>query len=152
MTVETHALAAPLDGDHPGTRLAAMFSIPYVTAVALLDGDCAPARFEDGERDRAEVRRLAERVRVVRSDAMDERLPEERAARVTVALASGDELSAEVANPVGDTDHRPFGAREVAQKLDALLAPHDVDADALRRLLAELPNSDSAAATLRRLP
>jgi 2-methylcitrate dehydratase PrpD len=150
--VETHAIAATLDGRQPATRLAAMFSVPYVTAVALLEGDCSPARFSDDERGDAELRALIRRVTVTRSDRMDARLPDERAARVTVALAGGRELSAEVANPVGDADHRPFGPAEIAAKAEALLAPHDIDAEELHATIAELPASGNAATVLRRLP
>lgn len=152
VTVETHVQAAHLDRREPGTRLAAMFSIPYVTAVALLHGDCAPIRFEADERGRAEVRRLAGRVRVVHRPGMDAGLPTERPARVTVSLDGGDEVSAEVANPVGDADHLPFGRAEVANKLESLLAPHDIDAGEVRRLLAELPLAGSAADVIASLP
>ncbi len=150
--VETHAIAAALDGHEPTTRLAAMFSIPYVTAVALLEGDCSPARFGDDERDAARLRALMRRVEVARSERMDARLPDERAARVTVALRDGGELSAEVANPVGDADHLPFGPAEIAAKAEALLSPHDIDAGELHATLAELPDAGDAAAVLRRLP
>jgi len=152
VTVETHGLAAPLDGTETPTRLAAMFSVPHVTAVALAFGDCAPVRFDERHRTDPAVRALVARTRVRRDEAMDARLPGERPARVSVLLDDGRTLTAEVPNPVGDADHHPFGHAELAAKLAALLAPQAVDADRLWQLAAALPDAPDAAAVLRELP
>jgi 2-methylcitrate dehydratase PrpD len=136
--VATHHLAAPLDRTDAPTRLAAMFSIPHVVAVTLLHGDALPVRFDAGHREDTLVRRLAGAVSVRCDAALDARLPEERAARLTVTLTGGRRVIAEVANPVGDADHLPFGPAEVAAKLDALLAPAPSATDltaAVERLL-----------------
>lgn len=117
--VETHRLAAGLDRTATLTRLAAMFSIPHVTAAALTHGDVEPARTDAAHR--ADLRPLAARVRVVRDAELDARLPAERAARLTVTLDDGRRLGAEVANPVGDADHQPFGRDEVHAKAVRLL-------------------------------
>ena len=87
VTVETHHLAAGLTRREAPTRLAAMFSIPYVAAVALRYGDCTPQRFDRGHRADPSVRQLMGRVSVVCADDLDARLPAERAARVTVLYA-----------------------------------------------------------------
>jgi len=42
---------------------------------------------------------------------------------VTLILAGGRRLSAEVPNPVGDAAYHPFGLPEVLAKLAALLPP-----------------------------
>ena len=48
--VETHGIAAPLKRTECRTRLAAMFSIPYVVAAAMVEGNCRPAAFDDVRR------------------------------------------------------------------------------------------------------
>jgi 2-methylcitrate dehydratase PrpD len=121
VTVETHGLAAPLDRTACPTRLAAMFSIPYVVGVVLVMGDCGPAAFDETRRTDPSVRRLADNTRVVATEEFDRRLPEERAARVTLELRDGAMFVAEVPNPVGDAAYRPFGLPEIRGKLDGLL-------------------------------
>lgn len=141
ITVETHGLAAPLNRTDCPTRLAAMFSIPYVVSVALVAGGCGPEAFGDARRADPAVRRLMDVTRVVGTEEFDRRLPEERAARVTVTLDDGTTLAAEVPNPVGDADHRPFGLGEIREKLDRLLGRGSGAAlEALSRQLLECEN------------
>jgi 2-methylcitrate dehydratase PrpD len=119
--VETNGLAAPLDGQELPTRLAAMFSIPYVVAVALVEGAVLPGSFDAAHRDDPVLRRLMDVVEVRRTDAMDARLPAERAARVTITTTAGATMVREVPNPIGDADHHPFGRADVVDKLTVLL-------------------------------
>jgi 2-methylcitrate dehydratase PrpD len=119
--VETHGVAAPLNRTACPTRLAAMFSVPYVVSVALVTGGCSPTAFDDTRRADPAVRRLMDVTRVVGTEEFDRRLPEERAARVTIILGEGTSLAAEVPNPVGDVAYHPFGLREIREKLDGLL-------------------------------
>jgi 2-methylcitrate dehydratase PrpD len=119
--VETHGVAAPLNHTDCSTRLAAMFSIPYVMGVALVTGGCGPEAFGESRRADPAVRRLVGVTRVIGTEEFDRRLPEERAARVALKLRDGATLVAEVPNPVGDVAHHPFGLREIRDKLDGLL-------------------------------
>lgn len=119
--VYTHRLAAPLARKRPPTRLAAMFSIPYVVAVALRDGACPPAAFSDEARADASLADLADRVTVHHDPALDARLPHERVARVLVRTRDGQEYSAEVPNPIGDEAYHPFGRAEITAKITGLL-------------------------------
>ncbi len=121
IAVETHSIAAPLNRTDCPTRLAAMFSIPYAVAVTLVTGGCGPDAFSDSRRTDPAVRRLMNITRIIGTKEFDRRLPEERAARVTITLDDGTSLAAEVPNPVGDADYRPFGLREIREKLDSLL-------------------------------
>jgi 2-methylcitrate dehydratase PrpD len=141
--VATHRLAAPLDGVEFPTRLAAMFSVPYVVAVALVHGTCAPAAFDDAHRGDPAVVRLARATKVTCAPELDARLPGERPARVVLHLADGSSLSAEAPNPIGDADHHPFGHADVVAKLGALLG--DRDAAALADAVAALPSAASLA-------
>lgn len=146
--VETHSVAAALDRTNVPTRMAAMFSIPYVVSVALAIGECSPDSF-DGERRRdPAVRRLMERVSVVVAREFDERLPEERSARVRVVLNSGEELSAEVPNPVGDVGHHPFGLDEIKHKLVSL----GLDSVRISDLVGELLSAEDVSQVLEEFP
>jgi len=141
ITVETHGVAAPLNRTACPTRLAAMFSIPYVVSVVLVTGACGPAAFDEFRRADPAVRRLVDLTRVVGTEEFDRRLPEERAARVTLKLRDGAVLVAEVPNPVGDMAHRPFGLQEIRGKLDGLLERGAGDElEALARNLLECKN------------
>lgn len=148
ITVETHRLAVPLDRRNPPTRLASMFSIPHVVAVALLHGDCQPARFDEHHRTDPDVRRLIERTTVVRSEAFDARLPNERAARVSLALADGRALAVEVPNPIGDADHHPLGRNEILAKLDDLLDEGGHSANDIAVVVDRLASADDVASVL----
>lgn len=127
--VETYAIAATLDRTEWPTRLAAMFSIPYVVAVTLIDGRFGPEAGSEERRGDPVVGSLARRVEVVATDQFESRLPEKRGARVTLRLVDGSQPTVEVEQPVGDATHHPFGWDEVREKLTGL-----VGADRTRRL------------------
>ncbi|MGH3146325.1 MAG: MmgE/PrpD family protein, partial [Rubrobacter sp.] len=145
--VETHEVAATLDLTVTPTRLAAMFSIPYVVAAAILERNCRPAVFDDEHREDPTTRRLMSATRVVATEEFDRRLPEERGARVTLTLRDGSSLVSEVPNPVGDVAYKPFGLAEIREKVDPLLEPAGIDAATLEgtvRGLLEAGNVNEA--------
>jgi Uncharacterized protein involved in propionate catabolism len=150
ISVQTHRLAAGLTSTSWPTRLAAMFSIPYVVAVALIAGECNPEQFGDAWRTRADVAALAGKVRVSEDAQLTARLPAERVARLRVRLVSGAELAAEVPNPVGDADHHPFTDADVLSKAATLLG-NDEQAVALRDRCGELLSADDVAAVMTRV-
>jgi 2-methylcitrate dehydratase PrpD len=140
--VETYPIAATLNGARVETRLAGMFSIPYVVAAVVVAGHARPSVFDDQHRAHPEIRRLMGATRVVATDEFARRLPDERGARVTLTLRDGSELVGEVPNPVGDTAYHPFGLPEVRAKLDGLLPPGWEAGwfEALVRLLVSAPD------------
>lgn len=139
--VETHGLAAPLDRTEVRTRLAAMFSIPYVLAVALLEGEVAPDSFDPAHRRDPRLRGFMDKVEVRETTEMTDRLPTERAARVTLTLDNGRQVSREVSNPIGDAGNRPLDRLDVLHKLARLLGERDAQlvADVIDRL-AQAPD------------
>jgi 2-methylcitrate dehydratase PrpD len=145
--VETHALGAGLASARWHNRLSAMFSTPFAVAAALLHGEVGPRTSLEDPRLRA----LAQRVRLVEADDLTARLPDERAARVTVALADGTTRIREVPNPVGDVDHRPLDEGELLALLRRWLPGRE---DLIGRAAAfarELPALDHAGERLREL-
>ena len=87
--VETHALGSGLARTTWDSRLAALFSTPFVAAATVLHGSVGPDASGAEARSDRRVHALAERVRVVTAPDLDARLPDERAARVTVRTAEG---------------------------------------------------------------
>lgn len=150
--VATHRLAVGLAAHRCDTRLAAMFSIPYVVAVALLHGDCAPLRFDARHRSDPEVSRIARMVTVEHDRAMDDDLPGQRHARVEVTLADGRHLTSEVPNPVGDTDHHPFDRPRIETKAHDLLDPAGVNTDQVITVVDDLLDATDVRTVLDRLP
>jgi len=137
--VETHALATPLDDARPTSRLAAMFSIPHVVAVALARGECAPAAFAPEALDHPDVARLRGLVTVALDADIDARRPAQRGARVTVRLRDGSVLTAEVPNAVGDSDYYPFDRARIEEKAAALIGSER--AAAVAGLVDSLPHT-----------
>ena len=138
VTVETYAIAAALDRPEVPTRLAAMFSIPYVVAVILLDGAFGPDATSRDRRHDPSVRDLAGRIDVRATEEFESRLPDKRGARVTVRMRDGSERSAEVEQPVGDAAHQLLGWDGIRSKLGGLIG---VDrTERLETLLRSLPD------------
>lgn len=126
--VRTHRLAVPLSRTAPSTRLAAMFSIPHLVAVALHSGRVGIDASGEEMREDPAVTALAARVRVVNEPAHDARAPGERPAMVRVTLDDGTVLQHEVPNPVGDAAHHPLDRDGVVEKLSGLIGEGDTRA------------------------
>lgn len=153
VVVETNELAAPLVRTDVPTRLAAMFSIPFVVAVALNEGAVLPASFDEAHRRDPRILQLMRKVDVRQTAEMTARLPAERAARVSVTLDDGRQVTREVPNPIGDADHHPFGRDEVLHKFGLLIGAPDaaVVADVVDRL-PDATDAGSLIPTLERGP
>lgn len=123
--VRTHRLAVPLARVQPATRLAAMFSIPHLVAIALRTGHVGVEASSTAARDDAAVGALASRVRLVNDPEHDKRAPAERPAHVRVVLDDGRILEREVPNPIGDSSHHPLDRSGVRAKLDSLIGSQD---------------------------
>jgi len=134
--VETYQIAARLNRTELPTRLAAMFSVPFVVAVTTLEGAFGPTATDESHRSNPIVNNLAERVTVVATGEFEDRLPDQRGARVSVQMKNGSRRSAEVKQPVGDAAAGPFGWAEVRAKIDDLIGhERTVDLeDSIRRL------------------
>lgn len=151
VVVETYPIAATLDGTRTDTRLAAMFSIPYVVAAVLAHGHAGPDAFDDARRADPDVRRLMHATSVRASEEHAARLPDERGARVTLTLHDGSSLAAEVPNPIGDTAYHPFGLPEIRAKLSGLLPPGR-GVDAFEILVRRLVVANDVNDVLKEMP
>lgn len=127
INVDTHYLAAGLAGTEPTSRLGAMFSIPYVVAVALREGQVTPAEHGPDRLHDPELLGLAAKVSVQHDPQLSERLPQERVARVRIDLADGRTFVAEVPNPIGDSDFAPLNRDDLRAKGERLIADELVE-------------------------
>jgi 2-methylcitrate dehydratase PrpD len=146
--VETHALAAGLSRTTWDSRLGALFSTPFVVAAALVHGHVRPSVSSGSALHDPRVAALAARVVVREAAELTARLPDERAARVTVRRPSGD-VVVEVPNPVGDSAHHPMDAADLQRLLSELLGAGT--AAEVADLSAALATTDDVSTPLRRL-
>jgi 2-methylcitrate dehydratase len=101
------------------TKEDADHSLPYLLAVAALDGDVQPAQLDPGRIDRADVQALLRKVLVRPDDRFTARYPGEFPSRVTVRLEGGKSYSHEVKDYPGFPT-RPFTWKEIGAKFDKL--------------------------------
>lgn len=116
------------------TKEEADHSLPYIVAVALLDGGVWPEQYAP-ERIRADdVQSLLRRVEVRPDPAYSERFPDEHACRVTLVTRDGRSFTVEKRDYEG-FHTRPMAWETVAAKFRRLAGPH-ADGDLLEELEA----------------
>ena len=106
----------------PRTRETADHSLPYCTAVALVDGAVTLAQFDPQRFSDPALMDLVSRVRVHRDAKLSARYPNSIPNRVAVTLADGRRLSREVEFPRGHA-HNPMTDGEVEEKFRSLVEP-----------------------------
>ena len=154
VSVETFAIASTLDRIEWPTRLAAMFSIPFVVAVAMSEGEFGPSGSDEAHRNDPRITSLASRTTVITSDEFEARLPDRRGARVSVTLRDGSRREATVEQPVGDAAGTKFGWNEVRSKIATLIgrdraqrletAVFGIPGGTLQQLFEELRGGETA--------
>jgi 2-methylcitrate dehydratase len=134
----------------PKTRETADHSLPYCTAVALLEGDVALASFDDAHLQDPRLLELISRIQVHRSPSHTARYPRGIPNTLTVTLADGTVLSKEVEFPRGHA-RNPMTDAEVEEKFRRLVEPRygpGRTAAILQRLwrLEEVPQAEEVLA------
>ncbi|HEV8716059.1 MAG TPA: MmgE/PrpD family protein [Candidatus Binatia bacterium] len=117
------------------TKEEADHSLPYLVAVALLDGQVMPEQYRPERIRSKDVQALLGKVRVQPLAAYSQRFPEEMPCRLTVVLNDGRVLVKEKRDYEG-FHTRPMRWETVVQKFERLSAPY-TDA-ALRRHITEV--------------
>jgi 2-methylcitrate dehydratase len=105
------------------TKEDADHSLPYLLAVAALDGDVQPAQLDPGRIAKPDVQTLLKRVTVKPNDAFTARYPGEVPSRVTVRLKGGKSYNHEVKDYPGFPT-RPFTWESIGAKFDKLVGGH----------------------------
>jgi 2-methylcitrate dehydratase len=98
-------------------------SLPYLIAVALLDGEVMPAQFAPERIRRGDVQALLSVVHIVPSEEMSRRFPQELPCRLTVKLKDGRVLSIEKRDYEGFTS-LPMSWETVVRKFNRLSESH----------------------------
>ena len=102
------------------TKEQADHSLPYLLAVALLDGDVMPAQFEPDRITRDDVQRLLKKVSVRPNHEYTDQYPREIPAKITVRLEGGKVIEHEVQDYPGMPSH-PFTWEDSVKKFDRLV-------------------------------
>jgi 2-methylcitrate dehydratase len=103
------------------TKEQADHSLPYLLAVALIDGDVMPAQFKPDRITRADVQQLLKKVSVRPNQDYTEVYPAKMPAKITVRLQDGNVIEHEVQDYPGLAS-RPFTWEESVEKFDRLVA------------------------------
>src|SRR5580700_2279457 len=109
-----HDVHTKEDADH---------SLPYLIAVALLDGEVQTAQLEASRIAKTDVQDVLQKVTVRPDDGFTARYPAELPSRVTVRLKSGQSFTHEISDFAG-APTRPFTWEEIEAKFDRLAAGH----------------------------
>src|SRR5277367_594051 len=96
-------------------------SLPYLLAVALLDGDVMPAQFQPERIARADVQTLLKKVSVRPNHEYTEQYPGKMPAKITVRLQDGKVIEHDVQDYPGLASH-PFTWEDAVEKFDRLVA------------------------------
>ncbi len=119
--VETHWRGMTLDNPAPPTSLAAKFSMPHIAAAATLTGHAGAEMFTAASLDDPTLAVLRARVELKLFEP-ELPAPNDRPARVTWQLASGEAVTAECLSARGGPD-RPFAPAEIMAKLATITGP-----------------------------
>jgi 2-methylcitrate dehydratase len=103
------------------TKEQADHSLPYLLAVALLDGDVMPAQFAPDRITRADVQQLLKKVSVRPDQEFTDQYPAKMPAKITVRLQDGQVIEHEVQDFPGLASH-PFTWEDSVAKFDRLVA------------------------------
>jgi 2-methylcitrate dehydratase len=127
MTIESHDASVDIIGSEPekwkpATRETADHSLPYITAIALIDGEVTDKQFDRERFSHPNVWKFLENVKVERNSELSSMYPGAVANIVHVDLADGRRLTRRVDYPVGHAKNR-LKDSEVEDKFFALVEP-----------------------------
>jgi 2-methylcitrate dehydratase len=127
VTIESHDAAVDIIGSEPekwrpATRETADHSLPYITAITLIDGEITNKQFEPERFKDPEVWKFLENVKVERNAELSAIYPGAVANIVHVDLAGGRRLTKRVDYPLGHAKN-PLNDSQVEGKFFALVEP-----------------------------
>jgi 2-methylcitrate dehydratase len=127
MTIESHDASVDIIGSEPEkwkpeTRETADHSLPYITAVALIDGEVTEKQFQPDRFKDPKIWKFLEKVKVERNAELSSLYPGAVANIVHVELADGRRLTKRVDYPMGHAKNR-LKDSQVEEKFFALVEP-----------------------------
>ncbi len=134
--VAYHIIGGGEEGDKTvvRTKEEADHSLPYMVAVAILDGQVMPEQYQSDRIQQDDVQALLRKVVIRPTDAYSRQFPERMPCRISIALCTGRTLVKEMQDYEG-FHTRPIRWDTVVQKFERLSGPY-ADA-ALRREIIE---------------
>jgi 2-methylcitrate dehydratase len=105
------------------TKEQADHSLPYVIAVAILDGRVMPEQYEQERIRRADVQALLGKVSVQLNANFSERFPDEMPCRIKITLKDGRVIEQETKDYEGSFT-RPMSWEMAIQKFNEIATPH----------------------------
>jgi 2-methylcitrate dehydratase len=123
--VAYHIIGGGEEGDKTvvRTKEEADHSLPYMVAVAVLDGEVTPHQYLPERIERSDVQTLLRKVIVRPSEEYSRRFPEEMPCRLSVTLKNGRQLIKEKRDYEGFPT-RPMTWKTVVSKLERLSTPY----------------------------
>ena len=127
VVIESHDASVDIIGSEPEkwkpkTRETADHSLPYITAIALIDGEITDKQFEPARFKDPQVWKFLENVKVERNAELSGTYPEAVANIVHVDLADGKRLTKRVDYPLGHAKN-PLKDSQVEEKFNVLVEP-----------------------------
>jgi len=122
--VFTYAIATVAVGKTIGpgdTFVSAQFSLPYVVAACLTDGDMGPAQLKPDRISDPAVIELSKKVKISSDPALNKAYPGMTSSRIEIKLRDGRTLIKQVDIPAGDP-RAPMTAEDVAGKMKRFAA------------------------------
>src|SRR5882672_10038420 len=134
MTIESHDASVDIIGSEaekwkPETRETADHSLPYITAIALIDGEVTEKQFQAERFTDPTIWKFLENVTVQRNDELSSLYAKAVANIVHVTLQDGRVLSKRVDYPLGNALN-PVSDKQLEGKFNALVVPALGDARA----------------------
>ncbi|GCE28838.1 2-methylcitrate dehydratase [Dictyobacter alpinus] len=123
--VAYHIIGGGEEGDKRQirTKEEADHSLPYIAAVALLDGDVSPAQYLPERIGQHDVQDLLRRVSIRPDAALSQRFPAEMPCHIQVTLKDGQQLSIEKQDYAG-FQRRPMSWQQALAKFERLTTPY----------------------------
>ncbi|HVB25020.1 MAG TPA: MmgE/PrpD family protein [Ktedonobacteraceae bacterium] len=123
--VAYHIIGGGEEGDKQRVRTKeeADHSLPYMVAVALLDGDVSPAQYAPERIVREDVQHLLRKVTIQPDEALSKRFPNEMPCRIHITLKNGQVLSIEKQDYEGFYT-RPMSWEKTIAKFERLTTPY----------------------------
>lgn len=123
--VAYHIIGGGEEGDkrQVRTKEEADHSLPYMVAVALLDGEVSPAQYAPERITRPDVQSLLRKVTIQPDEALSKRFPAEMPCHIQIQLKDGQTLSTEKQDYEGFYT-RPLSWEQAVAKFARLATPH----------------------------
>src|SRR5213082_3777048 len=148
MTIESHDASVDIIGSEPekwkpATRETADHSLPYITAIALIDGEVTDKQFGRERFSHPDIWKFLENVKVERNSELSSMYPGAVANIVHVDLPDGRRLTRRVDYPLGHAKNR-LKDSEVDEKFFALVEP-EIGQDSAKKIVDLAWKLDEAA-------